>query len=211
MATSADLHKSKHDMLFEEARRRQETQAQALTTTTAPHAECTFHPNILKTQLSVPAAHKRTSTTAVKRTESEDECTERFIPTSKQSQNANEKANAKTNAKAEREETKHAPFVPVVGRPPKTNRNSASLPIGDYLYSQMKVREDLRREHESQQTSKAKGEHQPSLVAEESRRLVANMKSLSYQKLFTILDADGDGLLTAKTVGIKGTLTVTHL
>eukprot|EP01022_Parablepharisma_sp_SALTPOND_P028351 TRINITY_DN70840_c1_g1_i1.p1 TRINITY_DN70840_c1_g1~~TRINITY_DN70840_c1_g1_i1.p1 ORF type:complete len:553 (+),score=71.78 TRINITY_DN70840_c1_g1_i1:3889-5547(+) len=94
-------------------------------------------------------------------------------------------------------------YKPTTGRPPKIERNTAGLPIGDYLYSQSKVkREGLAKKVESE-LNELKKNAGTSIIKDESRKLVERMKDSSYQKLFEMLDSDEDGLITAKDVDIS--------
>ncbi len=171
--------------LFTDAKRRLKDREKCYTL--SPHAECTFHPNTTLTQdyrlpeetLQRPVLERMTQ-----------ECPRRMsdcVPGSPETWS----------------------HKPVTGRPPKIERNTASLPIGDYLYSQSRVR-DEKKEVKRRQAEEKKIGGGTQLIKEESRRLVENMKMASYQKLFDMLDSDQDGIITAKDVDIS-CMCVSHI
>lgn len=97
-------------------------------------------------------------------------------------------------------------YKPKTGRAPKNIRNSAGLPIGDYLYSQSKVKQENYEKIRKLENEKYKKSSNSAIIKEESRKLVENMKNLSFQKIFELLDSDEDGIITAKDVDITSIL-----
>ncbi len=105
---------------------------------------------------------------------------------------------AKSAKKTETLEWKHSPTI---GRPPRIERNTASLPIGDYLYSKSIAMAELKVRRKEEGITRSI--RTSSLVRQESRRLVENMKVHAYQRIFEMLDSDEDGLVTAKDADIS--------
>lgn len=93
---------------------------------------------------------------------------------------------------------------PKVGRAPRVERNSAKLPIGNYLYSQKKSREEYNEKRTKEEYNKLKALASTPIIKGTSVKLLERMKEKSYKKLFDMLDSDGDGLIGTGHINTKG-------
>ncbi|CAD8072696.1 unnamed protein product [Paramecium sonneborni] len=93
-------------------------------------------------------------------------------------------------------------YRPIIGRPPNNERNNSNLPIGDYLFQLRTVQEDhhnylIEQQRQSVMNSMAKSSEKSSLIYEDKKRKVL-------QEIFSLLDSDGDGKISASSVEISG-------
>lgn len=106
--------------------------------------------------------------------------------------------------KRQSHEARKCSHRPEVGRAPKMDRNLACLPIGDYLYSQAKYKDDLNKK-KAEHSLENKMKHFPA-IGKESKLLIRKMKEQSYRALFEVLDATSSGVITAENADIAGAL-----
>ena len=86
-------------------------------------------------------------------------------------------------------------FVPSVGRAPKRRQKEKDEPIGNYLYSLVKVNADLQSAKQLLRETEKK--YPIRLVREKSREIVAKLHNAAFKKIFAILDSDQDGSISA--------------
>ncbi|CAD8103598.1 unnamed protein product [Paramecium primaurelia] len=93
-------------------------------------------------------------------------------------------------------------YHPIIGRPPANDRNNSNLPIGDYLFQMRTVHEDhhnylVEQERQSIMNSMAKSSEKSSQIYEDKKRKVL-------EEIFSLLDSDGDGQISASSIEISG-------
>lgn len=172
------LLNNKFEFLFEDAKRRQSHHDKVVQV--IPDAECTFHPNIIPSQQN----HASISTISERNPKN-------ISP--EKSKHLTEVVDNKTGQPF---------FKPKVGRPPKNDRNTASLPIGDYLYAQNKIKDEKLETKKNVEKEKEYVERQASHVQQTSKKIVENRKIGIFQEIFKQLDKDCDGSISAKNIDI---------
>ncbi|CAD8174122.1 unnamed protein product [Paramecium pentaurelia] len=93
-------------------------------------------------------------------------------------------------------------YRPIIGRPPNNDRNNSNLPIGDYLFQMRTVQED----HHNYLIEQQKQSHMNSLAksSEKSNQIYEDKKRKVLEEIFTLLDSDGDGQISASSIEISG-------
>jgi len=97
-------------------------------------------------------------------------------------------------------------FKPKVGRSPKNGHNSLCLPIGDYLYSQSRMKKRLFARLQENEVKESRAKSNYSHVKEKSRHLIEEKKEKIFKEIFNILDRDGDGIIRTNNINLKGNL-----
>jgi hypothetical protein len=111
---------------------------------------------------------------------------------------------------ADRDEDTGQPlFHPRTGRAPLFNRNSADLPIGDYLYaSGLEQQEEKERRCFDAELEMQNSANQP-IATSNSQHLTEGMRRRRLREIFEMIDADGDGIIdpaAANEAGMQGML-----
>ncbi|CAD8066013.1 unnamed protein product [Paramecium sonneborni] len=93
-------------------------------------------------------------------------------------------------------------YRPIIGRPPNNERNNSNLPIGDYLFQLRTVQEDhhnylIEQQRQSIINSMAKSSNKSSQIYEDKKQKIL-------QEIFSLLDSDGDGYISASSIEISG-------
>ena len=179
---------NKFEYLFEDAKRRNEHLAHAKKL--IYDSQCTFKPDIGQTKSHLAKFEDQSFI-------------ERMINSKRDAQTTRD--NLINNAVVSVDQKTGQPlFKPKVGRAPNKQRNSASLPIGDYLYSQNKVKqyEHDRRVKQSLLNQEISAK-QPQ-AHHTSSRIIIKLKRESYVLLFAQFDADQDGLISSNKINLAG-------
>ena len=178
---------NKFEFLFEDAKKRQDHQDKV--TKMIADTECTFHPNINVSQQQHSSASSINNEKAAKDRPATAAMVAEVANTVK------EKIDPRTG---------QAYFKPKVGRPPRNDRNSACLPIGDYLYAQNKRKEEIISRKKDEEKVKTKASANVSHVRDESNKIIEAKKTENFVEVFQLLDKDADGIISAKSVNISG-------
>lgn len=138
----------------------------------------------------------------VKEKISDNECT--FKPNTYESRQTNSTRRSKTLSRKIRpvEAPEFNVFKPKIGRAPKNNRNVACLPIGDYLYAQNKMKEELMTKIRAEDVAKSKMDCNSSFVRRTSNQIVEGKKEEIFRMIFDLLDKDGDGKISVRSICI---------
>jgi len=173
------ISKDKFEFLFEDAKRRQNhhNRLEKL----APHEECTFHPNIETSQRNSLC----------------------FSSGKKPAISRNKNLQQNETAPVVDEKTGQPLFKPKTGRAPKILRNDAKLPIGEYLYAQNNKKTRFLNVLKEEEENKIKEIHNSSHVQQESKKMVESRKISGFNNLFSLLDNDSDGIISARNIDIS--------
>ena len=96
-------------------------------------------------------------------------------------------------------------FQPRIGRGPAKQRNTASMPIGEYLYSHKQIR-DENIERKAKEISNIDLEKlKPVQIKTASNKILQKKKNEIFQTIFIELDSDSDGIIAANRINISRT------
>ena len=100
-------------------------------------------------------------------------------------------------------ETGQPLFHPKVGRPPLAKRDTDNLPIAEKLYYDNAVRQEkkevIKRINDFNQEKSANMK----IVQEKSEELLDQKKARKFHEIFSVLDSDGDGIISAEKIDIS--------
>lgn len=94
---------------------------------------------------------------------------------------------------------------PKTGRGPKTQRNQEGAGIGEYLYSQSRVKEKLMKVLAREKLIKDKMLRNQSYVQSQSKKIIDCKKIASFKNIFNALDNDSDGRISIRSISFDGT------
>ena len=165
------LVENKFEFLFEDAKRRQQYKEKLQDMN--HDRECTFHPN-------------------------RDENVKRRC--SIEPINHNKNSSKKELKKRDRGQSiDKSMFKPKIGRPPK-NRNDASLPIGEYLYSKNKGIIDNIEKVQLNEFNKVKEASNISHIRKESNQIIEGKKEETFKRIFVLITNNEDAVISSTSI-----------
>jgi len=95
-------------------------------------------------------------------------------------------------------------FKPQTGRAPAKSRNTAALPIGEYLFSTRVEMENMKKKMVEEEDKKWDSVSKQRFSDDSSEKILQNMKERRLKDIFTTLDHDGDNVISANKIDISG-------
>lgn len=89
-----------------------------------------------------------------------------------------------------------------MGRRPSFERNSDNLPIGDYLFSQSNKIKDCKEKAINNYENNYIQESLQKFTQSTSSKMIEKMKYESFNKIFSMLDSDKDGVISQEKISI---------
>ena len=175
------LMNNKFEFLFEDAKRRKTHQERV--NQVVLDNECTFRPNI---RLSQQQKRSSVANVSEKKTPSKSHIKRRPNP---------DNIDLSTG---------QALYKPKVGRPPKIDRNAECLPIGDYLFSDKKRKDEMLSLIKREEDERAK-ESAPR-IEKTSNKIIEKLKIDTFTHIFNVVDNDSDGIISAKNIDVSSNI-----
>ena len=98
--------------------------------------------------------------------------------------------------------TKELTFAPKINKSSSTKR--VVQDIGNYLHSVQKLQEDKLKKKQEEQSCKSKVLASKKFVQNKSEKMLEKMEKDKLIGIFTVLDSDKDGLISASKIDITG-------